>query len=155
VASGGTPNGKKDGDEAAIVALASGYGVAAAARVSALSRRTIYRRLQDRDFRDRIAQIRNELLERAAGKLANQASKAARVLVKLLECPDPKVRLQAASKILGLGPLLREHGELAEQLAELQQLVKGQGHVNGGDAAAGGEGPSDPGPAPDAILPER
>jgi hypothetical protein len=119
------PNAPKcAGLEAAIIALAQGHGVVEAARQSGVERHTLTRRMKSAAFRARIMNARTQMMDRALGILAESAASAAEKLVGLLDEEDPDLILKAACKILELGPKLREHSELAQELEELRQLVE-------------------------------
>jgi hypothetical protein len=75
---------------------------------------------------DRISELRAALLDRAAGRLAATGGKAAATLAGLLASRSDRIKLAAAVKILELGPKLREAGELAKELAELEGRLDAQ-----------------------------
>jgi hypothetical protein len=66
--------GRKDADEALLVALACGATVEGAARQAGVSRRTAHRRLADPAFLRRLAAARADMVQRATGVLTNGAS---------------------------------------------------------------------------------
>src|SRR6266446_4786199 len=113
----------QEGDETLVVALARGLSWVKAAEQTGFSESTIARRMRNPAFRLWVAKVRGEMFAQAVGILARSAVKAARKLTGLLDNGDAKLVLQAACKILELGPKLREHSELAQELAELRQLV--------------------------------
>lgn len=112
--------GRKNADEALLAALAGGASVQAAGRLSGLSERTVYRRLQDRAFRARLNQARADMLERALGHLSRGAAEAAVTLRRLLRSADERVKLGAARSILELGAKIREGVDLAQRVAALE-----------------------------------
>ncbi len=112
---------RKNADGALITALASGATVAAAAEQAGVSERTVYRRLEDDSFRGQLAEARAELIKRAVGRLARDCSAAADTLRALLTAESETVRLGAAKSIIELAVKIREHDELAERVAALEQ----------------------------------
>jgi hypothetical protein len=114
------------GDFDLIVALASGATVEDAARAGGVSRATVYRRLEDADFKRQIADARSEMLARAVGTLADASTAAAATLRALLEADSESVRLGASRSILELGTKLRESEELAQRIAALEAQLAGQ-----------------------------
>jgi hypothetical protein len=62
-------NGRRKGDDALVLALASGQTVRDAACAAGVGERTATRRWADPDFRRRVARRRAELAARAAGRL--------------------------------------------------------------------------------------
>jgi hypothetical protein len=107
----GQENGDADflmGDDALLVALASGATVRRAARKAGIAERTAGRRLTDPNFRRRVHETRAALFERAIGRLARAATKAADTLRRLLNAQSDSVKLGAARALLELGNKLHE-----------------------------------------------
>jgi hypothetical protein len=120
--------GRRKGDHSLLLALAAGQTVRDAAKASGIGERTATRRVADAEFRGRIETLRAEMLQRAMGKITDGMTSAADTLCKLLEDPDPKVRLGAAKMLLELGCRLRETVELESRIAELErEAVTSQG----------------------------
>ncbi len=121
-------NGRRKGDAALLLALASGETVREAARLAGIGERTATRRLADADFRRRVAELRGEMVSRAVGRLADGSTEAVAALRKLLDAgTPPAVRLGAARAILELGTKLRESVELEQRLADLERRIKREG----------------------------
>ena len=121
-------NGRRKGDAALLLALASGETVREAARLAGIGERTATRRLADADFRRHIAELRGEMVSRAVGRLADGSTEAVAALRKLLDAgTPPAVRLGAARAILELGTKLRESVELEQRLADLERRIKREG----------------------------
>jgi hypothetical protein len=94
------PNGRKKGDDTLILALASGATAAGAAEVAKLSVRTVYRRLQDPEFRRRVDAEREALITRTVGRLSALGVLASETLERLLGATSDNVRLGAARAVL-------------------------------------------------------
>ena len=108
-------------------ALACGATVEAAARQCGLSDRTVYRRLQDLEFKKRLEKVRTDMIQRSAGMLTAAAGEAVRTLLSLQKDAIPAaVRLGAARAILEVGMKIRQVVELEQRLAELEELVASQ-----------------------------
>jgi hypothetical protein len=118
-------NGRKNVDDALVLALATGVSVPAAAQRAGVSERTAYRRLDEPSFCRRVAETRSALFAEAVGRLAALAGKAADALGELLTSDRDLVKLQAAKGVLELGPKLREAGELAERIDALERRLAG------------------------------
>src|SRR5262245_50708566 len=107
--------------EAVALLLAGGSSVRAAARRARVGERTIHRWLrEDQAFRDLVFTSRNRLFERALARLSQLGGKAARVLGKLLDDEDARVRLQAAKTILDSGKTLLEFFDLTKRIEALE-----------------------------------
>jgi len=113
--------GKKILDERLVMALACGATVEAAAQATGMHKRTVYRRLEDPAFRQRLQQARGEMVQRTAGMLTAAAGESVKALLALLkEGTPPAVRLGAARAVLEIGMKVREVAELEQRLAALE-----------------------------------
>lgn len=82
-----------------VAALAGGMSVRAAGEVAGMSERTAYRRWARPEVRREVAALRAVVLQEAVGRLTAGATRAAEVLLELLESEDEKVRLSAAGRL--------------------------------------------------------
>ncbi|HVS39970.1 MAG TPA: helix-turn-helix domain-containing protein [Gemmataceae bacterium] len=115
-------NGRKNGREAVVLALAGGETVAAAARKTGMGERTIHRWRQDAAFCREVEQARADMFSRALGCIAEGCASSALVLRQLaLKAKSESVKLSAARALLELGPKLRESVELEQRLAALEE----------------------------------
>ncbi len=112
---------RKNADPVLIAALAGGATNVDAARQAGIGEKTVYRRLEDRDFRRRVTEARSAMVARAVGTLADASSDAATTLRKLLDAESETVRLGACRAILELGVKLRESEDLEARLAALEE----------------------------------
>jgi hypothetical protein len=87
--------GRRKGDNALLLALASGQTVRDAARLAGIGERTATRRMADPGFRRRVNELRGEMVGRALGKLADAATEAVDTLRKLLKAKADTVKLGA------------------------------------------------------------
>ena len=110
---------RRKGDSGLIAALAGGATVREAAKLAGVGEATAYRRLDDPDFRRRVADARAERLSRAVGQLADASTEAVATLRALLSAEAETVRLGSAKAILELGAKLRE-SELERRIAALE-----------------------------------
>lgn len=108
------------GDDALLLALATGATINEAAERAGCSARTVSRRLADRQFARQVSTLRGQLFAVAVGRLCNNAALAADKLVALLDCGQAHIEFAAARAVLELGTKLREAGELEERLAALE-----------------------------------
>jgi hypothetical protein len=82
-----------------VAALAGGMSVPAAGRAAGLSERTAYRRWARPEVRREVSALRAVVLQEAVGRLTAGATRAAEVVLELLESQDEKVRLAAAGRL--------------------------------------------------------
>ena len=116
--------GRKDADEALLMALACGANVENAARQAGVSRRTAQRRLADPGFCRRLSEARADMVRRASGMLTAAALESVKTLLTLQGPPNPPaVRLGAARSVLEIGIKLREAADLEERLSALEQQL--------------------------------
>ena len=111
---------RQDADQALVAALAAGTTKQGVARLIGVGERTIYRRLEDPEFRRRVDQARGELVSRTVGRLADAGSAAVTTLLALLKADSENVRLGACRAILELGLRLRESEEFERRLSVLE-----------------------------------
>jgi hypothetical protein len=115
---------RKKNEDAVLLALACGATVEAAARQCGVAERTIYRRLQDPEFKKRLEGVRSDMVSRTAGLLTAAAGEAVRTLLELQKAAvPPAVRLGAARAVLEVGVKLRQLAELEAQMADLEAQV--------------------------------
>ena len=114
------PHSKKNADVLLLLAFASGASAAEAARQAGVSERTAFRRLHDPDFRRRIAQARDKMVDDAMGQLAQASVVAVGTLRALCTAESETVRLGAARSLLELTMRLREHVELGDRVSSLE-----------------------------------
>jgi hypothetical protein len=123
---GGPRSANKD---LAAVRLAAGGTVAESAAAAGVDPRTIFKwKSDDARFRARIAELRAGMVSAALGRLSDSMSAAADVLVALLGSDDEDVRHRAAVQVLTLALKVRSEVDVAERLAAVEALLKGQGN---------------------------
>jgi hypothetical protein len=125
-----TDNASKEGtgrhraDDTLLLALATGSTVETAASQAGVSESTVYRRLADPEFADRLQQMRTAMVQRATALLTTAAAQAVQTLADLQdEKISPAVRLGAARAVLELGSKLRTEGELAGRLEAAERAL--------------------------------
>jgi hypothetical protein len=115
-------------EEKLVLTLSCGATADNAARQCGVSPRTVYRRMDDPIFCQRLRTARADMLLRIAGALAAATSEAMRTLLELMK---PTVaaasRLGAARTILESAMKLREFTELEERIAALEHLQADDG----------------------------
>jgi hypothetical protein len=111
------------GEGALIVALACGDTVKEAAEKAGVGERTVYRRLADQDFMQKVNKARNMMISQAVGKLSLTCAKAAETLEKLLDNNNPRIRLQAAKAIMDNAIKLSDNWAIEMRLGHLEALM--------------------------------
>ena len=116
--------GRKNADDALLMALACGATVDHAAHSAGVSARTAHRRLKEEGFQKRLQDVRADMVQRTVGMLTASGMEASKTLISLLESTVPQaVRLGAVRTILEFGIKLREIDELAQRIAALEAKV--------------------------------
>ena len=111
--------------DAAALAIARGQNVKTAAKETGVGLRTLHRWLtEDRAFRQRVDELREELFSQAAGRLSDLANHATDTLVELLGAKDEKVRLQAARIVFETASNFRQMMQLSARLSALEDHVE-------------------------------
>jgi len=108
-----------------LLALACGATVEHAARKAGVGERTVYRRLADPEFRQRLHQLRVEMVQRTAGMLTGAGMGSVKTLVDLQNdvAVTAGVRRRAARDVLELGLKFRETADLEERLAAVEERL--------------------------------
>lgn len=115
--------GREGADEALAVALAAGATIADAAAQAAVSVATAYRRLAMPGFKERVRELRSELVASAVGRLSSHMASAADKLAKLMDDPNTSVALGACKAVLQTGFAAIAQEELARRIEELEQRL--------------------------------
>jgi hypothetical protein len=71
-------SGRRNADEALALALAGGQTLRAAAAAAKVAERTATRRMADPAFRQRVAELRGDMVQRSLGRMADVRFNAAR-----------------------------------------------------------------------------
>jgi hypothetical protein len=116
--------GRRNADEALALALATGQTLRDAAEAAGIAERTASRRWADPAFRQRVSELRADMVQRSLGRMADGMADAADVLRQLLAAESESVRLGAARSLLELGVKLRESAELEERLLTLEEKLR-------------------------------
>ena len=116
--------GRENADDVLVAALAGGATVAKAAELAGVAPRTVWRRLQDDAFHQRLDTARQQTIQAAVDMLGKAASAATMTLIDLLQSKHPpSARLGAARAILELGAKLREGQEVEERLTAIEAAL--------------------------------
>ena len=113
-------------EETLLMSLACGSTVETAAIKSGRSTRTVYRRLEDPEFRRHLQKYRLEMRKRACGMLAAGTMEAAKTLISLLGSGHSSTaRLGSARAVLDLGLKLNQAIELEDRMTKIEERMLG------------------------------
>lgn len=117
---------RKKSDEALLLTLVCGSTAESAASKCGISARTVRRRLQDPQFKDRLDELHHEIISRGSSMLTAASAEAIKTLLDVLkkETASPHVRVSASRALLELSYKYREIVELRSDLTKLETLVK-------------------------------
>lgn len=111
-------------EEALVLSLACGSTVEAAAQKAGVSIRTVYRKLEDREFKLKLKEFRSELVKRTAALLSAASLEAVKTLLALMESNTaPSTRLGAARSVLELGLRMRDVVDIEERVAIMEKVI--------------------------------
>jgi hypothetical protein len=117
-------HGPKNTDELLIQALACGAQVEQAAAKAGVSPRTVYRRMKDPGFKQRIRDLQAETMERTGSMLLAASLQSVKTLLALQDASNPPgVRLGAARAVLDISIRYREYTEFQERLIAVEQQL--------------------------------
>jgi hypothetical protein len=116
--------GRKNADQVLAMTLAFGATLEAAAEKAGVSAKTAYRRSKDPSFRERILEIRAELVTRTSATITAAGQEFVKTLLELVKPPTPPaVRLGAAKAGLEIGMKAREIASLETRIAAMEQQL--------------------------------
>jgi hypothetical protein len=115
--------GARKRDDELIVQLASGKTMEDAARAAGMSRMTVFRRLAEQEFRQRVTEARGEFIRQVAGQLAAGAKEAASTLLMLMNSGNQRIQLLAAKNVLEQAVRTHDLMVLEARVAELEKIV--------------------------------
>jgi hypothetical protein len=105
------------------MAVATGQTIKAAAQMAGCSEDMAYRISRSNEFKQAVSEVRAEALHAAVGVLSAAATRAAGVMVELMEDQDPKIRLAACSKLMDRIVPMTELHELRQEIQELREQM--------------------------------
>lgn len=112
-------------DEQLALAIASGLSVDEAAAKLGVSRTAAFRRWRDPAVKQRVAQLRQEMSDRAVGLLAESLCEAVTTLKQLMrDGKTDSLRLKAADRLLETGLKAAVMAQLEQRIAELEAALK-------------------------------
>ena len=113
-------------DEDLLLLMLSGKSQIEIAKELGVTKATITRRVHTKEFADMLAQYRKKILDGVITDLTTNAQKSVKTLVQLLDEENPKVRFNAASKILQLTQDYSLQHDLLKDIEEIKQKLQEQ-----------------------------
>jgi len=111
---------KQSNREKSLIALLETTSVRQAAEKCGLSERTLFKFLEDADFKAEYRNARRQTVESAIAKIQNAASEAVERLRDLMHCENPVVEARCAQIIYENSVKGMEMLDLAERLEEVE-----------------------------------
>jgi hypothetical protein len=105
----------------AAIRLAGGATQLEASKAATVSERTVGHWLTDPTFANRVVELRDAMVAKAAGRLAESMDGAALVLRTLLASRDENVKLRVAVKLIELGLKVADLHELQQRIESLEE----------------------------------
>ena len=105
----------------ALPILAAAPNMTLAAQEAGISESTLYRWLQDENFRAELRRLTVEAAERTHQELQNLTLRSLKVLADLMEDADPIVRLRAARTVAAMGLRTLDAGTLSNSVQTLEE----------------------------------
>ena len=109
--------------QSALSIIAASPSVAQAARTSGIGQSTIYRWMEDDDFRGELTRLRRESAELARRELQGLMLRSVSVLADAMEDPDKAVRLRAARYAMSFALRVGEIETLKREIRDLQEAL--------------------------------
>lgn len=116
-------------DSLLAIALASGESISDVAARANIDRSTVYRKLENPEFRRLVAEFRDRLIGTALGRIADNMTRAADALAAMLDAPEPPIRLRAIRALFTLGIRLRDSVDLTTRMHDVERTLAGQQEV--------------------------
>lgn len=121
-----THRGRHSAREPLALALATGRSVRDACQALGLGERTAHRWAKEPEFKDRVNELRGELVRQALGLLIDSMGLAVERLKDVARGEAPGAAVAACRAILDYGLRFREHFELSDRVDCLEALTYGK-----------------------------
>lgn len=115
---------ERKSDEAILIALCNAGSVKAASRECGVSPPTIYRRLQDDAFRQKLDAVRDDALKEASARLSGRLTAAVDALTEIMNDRNTaqQTRANAAAQILSYGLRFAETCDFLRRTEALEKM---------------------------------
>jgi len=119
-----SPGVASEKDSILATALSSGASTAEAAEKAGVSQRTAQRRIADPEFQQQVAQLRTKLMARALDKMAENMTRAADAIARLIDAENPAISLRAARSMLTLSLRLHDALDLQNRIRAIEEELE-------------------------------
>jgi hypothetical protein len=119
-----SPGVASEKDSILATAISAGASTAEAAEKAGLSQRTAQRRLADPEFQQQVAQLRSKLMSRALDKMAENMTRAADAIARLIDAENPAISLRASRSMLTLSLRLHDALDLQQRITALEKELE-------------------------------
>ncbi len=109
--------------QAALTVIAATPTVAQAARQSGIGESTLYRWLEDADFRAELVRLREESANLARQELQGLMLRSVSVIAEAMDDPDKAIRLRAARYAMSFAARIGEVEKLRKEIQELEAAL--------------------------------
>ena len=109
--------------EKVIEALGYGLSITDASKKGAVTRKTVYRWLDDEGFRNSVLERQNQVLERVSRRLSALSLQSLEVLSELMTSENENIRLKASSAVLSRFTEILELLRLEKRIEVLEGQV--------------------------------
>ena len=120
---------RRNADAALVAALAGGATVRDAAADAGIGEATAHRRLKEPAFRRQVDAAQATLIATSVARLGAASTRAVMTLAGLLTADSEAVQLGAARTILDAALKWREHQDLGERIAALEEQLGHEGNM--------------------------
>jgi len=110
----------------AIEALGFGLSVTDASNKAGVTRKTVYRWLDDDEFKGQVLERQNSVLERVSRRLSALSLQSLEVLSELLKSENENIRLKASSAVLSRFTEILEMLRLEKRIEVLEREITGK-----------------------------
>ena len=107
----------------ALQIMAETPSISEAARQSKIARKTLYRWLEDDDFRQELSRLHQEAAELAREETQSLMLQGVAVLAASMKDPDKAIRLRAARYALTFAHQVAEAEKMKQELHDLQESI--------------------------------
>jgi len=111
----------RKGEDVAVILLARGVSLVKVAKAAGICRQTLYQYLAEPDFRRRVDEVRNRLMDGVVGQVLAMGNKVLKRLDELLDSPNHHISLGACRAWKEFAVDLVNQYDLAKRIQEISE----------------------------------